>query len=94
MPLINLEQVNRRFVDVLRVFGIALFRLLRIQLDDFGKPDDGVQRRAQFMRHVGEKLGLGAIGCLGAWPSARLASIGGGLGVCCLATTAQDRDAR
>ena len=43
------EQVNSRVVDVLRVFGIPLFRLLCIELDDFRKPNDGVERRSQFM---------------------------------------------
>ncbi len=33
---------------------------------DLGKADDGVERRAQFVAHVGEELGLGLVGVLGA----------------------------
>ena len=32
----------------------------------FGKPDDGVERRAQFVRNSGDELTFGVIGALGA----------------------------
>jgi hypothetical protein len=60
----DFQQMHCRFVNVFRVFRVAILRLLRIELNDFREPDDRVQRRAQFVRHVGEKLGLRAIGCL------------------------------
>src|SRR5580704_5576629 len=59
------EQMDRGLVNVLRVFGVAILRLLRVELDDLGKSDDRVERCPQFMGHVGKELGLGAVGCLG-----------------------------
>src|SRR3546814_9189527 len=37
-----------------------------LALHDFREADDGVQRRAQLMAHVGQELRLGAVGELGA----------------------------
>src|SRR5580692_6120324 len=59
------EQIDRGLVNVLRVFGVAILRLLRVELDDLGKSDDRIERCPQFMGHVGKELGLGAVGCLG-----------------------------
>src|SRR3546814_2447831 len=62
------QQVLRALVDV---GGIALVlraaeRAQQLALHDFREADDGVQRRAQLMAHVGQELRLGAVGELGA----------------------------
>ena len=36
------------------------------RLHDFREADDGVERRAQLVTDIGEELGLGAVGLLGA----------------------------
>ena len=36
--------------------------------DDLGEAQDGVQRRAQFVAHIGEKGGLGGVGGFGLEP--------------------------
>jgi hypothetical protein len=56
------EQVHAGIADIARV--LRRVGLPRCGLDDFGKADDRVERRAQFVCHVGEELGLGAVGLL------------------------------
>ncbi len=45
---------------------------------DFGESDDGVERRAQLVAHIGEEFGLGLVGFLGAglFPGVFLGEIG------------------
>ncbi|MCH8111406.1 MAG: SLC13/DASS family transporter [Proteobacteria bacterium] len=62
----QIQQVRGAFVDV----GRGLLVLLRSKwsveflLDHSGEADDGVQRGAKFVAHVGQKLGLAAVGVL------------------------------
>ena len=43
--------------DVVGVLGLFLVQLAeQLLVQDFGEADDGVEWRAQFVRHVGEKL--------------------------------------
>ena len=54
--------------DVVAVFGV-FFRTQRAEhaaAHDFGKSDDGVERRAQLVAHIGEEFRLGLVGFLGA----------------------------
>ena len=45
--------------NVVRVLGLLLVQLAKQSLpQDFREADDGVERRAQFVRHVGEKFRL------------------------------------
>ena len=48
---------------------IHIFRLAdgseQLFLDDFGKAQNRIQWRAQFVAHAGQKFGLGAIGFVG-----------------------------
>src|SRR3546814_12481875 len=67
-PYTSLVRSLRALVDV---GGIALVlraaeRAQQLALHDFREADDGVQRRAQLMAHVGQELRLGAVGELGA----------------------------
>ena len=51
-----------------RQYSVYLSRAERAEdaaLHDLGEADDGVERRAQLVAHVGEELGLGAVGALG-----------------------------
>ena len=61
------QQMAAAAQDVAGIIEIALIAQLAEQLagDDFGKADDGVQRRAQFMAHIGQEAGLGGIGGFG-----------------------------
>ena len=63
----QVEQVAAAGVDVLGVVGVFLqaHRTEHLVLDHFREADDGVQRRAQFMAHIGQELGLGAVGEFG-----------------------------
>ncbi len=62
------EQVGAAGVDVLAVFQV--FRRAQFaehaRLHDFREADDGVERRAQLVADIGQELGLGAVGLLGA----------------------------
>src|SRR2546428_3867053 len=43
--------------NVLQIFGLLLVQLTEHVFEqDIGKPDDGVQRRAELVRHAGEEL--------------------------------------
>src|SRR3546814_2004581 len=61
------QQVRAAVVDVDGVLAVPLIahRAEQLVLDDLGEPDDGVQRRAQLVAHVGKEVGLGATGQLG-----------------------------
>ena len=49
--------------DVVGVLGLFLVQLAKESfLQHFGEADDGVERRAQLMGHVGEELGLVPVG--------------------------------
>src|SRR5215831_18119955 len=51
--------------DVLRVLGLFFVKLAEHSLaQDFRKTDDGVERRTQLVRHIGEEFRLVAIGGL------------------------------
>ena len=54
-------------MDIVRVvaIGVVADGAIHLVLDDLGKADDRVQRRAQLVTHGGEELGLGAIAGLG-----------------------------
>jgi hypothetical protein len=57
------EQVRASIVDVAdkaAQLGIELSQ--HAVLEHFGKPDDRGERRPQLVRHVGEEVGLGAVG--------------------------------
>ena len=66
-------------VDVGGIFLVSRHRVRAEQfaLHHFGEPEDGVERRAQFMAHRRQKARLGQIGALGA--AARLVGIELGL---------------
>ncbi len=54
--------------DVVTIF-LVFFRSQRSEhaaFHDLGKADDGVERRAQFVAHIGEEFGFGLVGFLGA----------------------------
>src|SRR3546814_2387140 len=53
-------------VNIAGIAVVAVAAELAVQLvqHDLGKTDDGVERRAQLVTHVGEELGLGAVGGL------------------------------
>src|SRR6185312_10859789 len=57
----------RRIVDVADIFEMALVldRPQHLLLDDVGEADDGIERSPQLVAHVGEEVGLGAVGRLG-----------------------------
>jgi len=53
----KLEQVLARLPDVADVLLLAVVEITALLLEEhLGEPDDGVQRRAQLVRHVGEEL--------------------------------------
>ena len=52
------QQVFAAAVDIVGIFTV-FFRAKRAEhpgLQDFGKPDDGIERCSQFMRHIGEEF--------------------------------------
>ena len=53
--------------DILDVGGIARIahRPEHLLVHDVGEADDGVERRAQLMAHIGQELALGMIGLFG-----------------------------
>ncbi len=61
------EQVAAALADVAGVVEIAVIAETPEQpvLHDLGEADDGVQRRAQFVAHIGEEFGFGAVGAFG-----------------------------
>ena len=68
-----------RAVDLLQVGdGMLLAQVLRVLLQHFAVTDDGIERRAQLVAHVGEKGALGPIGLLGG--GFGLLGFGGGAG--------------
>src|SRR5690349_11227349 len=54
-------------VDIARVVEIALLadRAERLPENDVREADDGVERRAQLVAHIGEDLGFRAVGSFG-----------------------------
>src|SRR5205807_4136910 len=53
------EQMATRAVDIGNVFHLLLVEIAeQLVLKDLGEPDDRVERGAQLVRHVGEKLRL------------------------------------
>ena len=60
----EVEQELAAFIDELGVFLVALMPELaeHLEVEDFGKADNGVERRAQLMAHIGEETRLGAAG--------------------------------
>ena len=60
----ELEQMSTAIENVVRVLELAVVQVAKRLVHEYlGKADDGVQRRAQLVAHVGEELALGAIGC-------------------------------
>ena len=61
------EEILAARADVAAIL-LVLLRAERAEdaaLHHLGEADDGVERRAQLVAHVGEELGLGAVGALG-----------------------------
>ena len=60
------EQMTARAMDVPDIFLVVGMAKLaeRLGAQQLGKADDGIERRAQFMAHIGEKLRFRAIGKL------------------------------
>ena len=64
----DVEQIVAAFADVAGIFAV-FFGAERSEhggFHDFGKADDGVERRAQLVAHVGEEFRFGLVGFLGA----------------------------
>ena len=61
------EEIFAAAADVGAIFLVLVGaeRAEDAALHHFGKADDGVERRAQFVAHIGEEFGLGAVGALG-----------------------------
>ena len=80
MSLISDSRCCARTVDVAAIFRILLdrFGAHRLGVDDLRKAQNGVQRRAQFVAHIGEEFRLGAAGGFGAF-ARRIRSILGRL---------------
>ena len=59
------QQVFAGTVDVLSVFLVAGHRMAphELILEDLGKAENGVERRAQFVAHGGRKWDLAALAC-------------------------------
>ena len=61
MSLISAKKMAGRTLDtVKRLDLIVALEFARILLQHFGYADDGIERRAQFVRHVGEEAGFRA----------------------------------
>src|SRR5260370_29680177 len=57
------QQMPSGLQDVLQVLRLLVIDITEHLLrEDFREPDDGIQRRPEFVAHVGEKLGLVAAG--------------------------------
>src|SRR6185436_921182 len=53
------EEMPSRFQNVVQVFGLFCIDLAEQPLgEDFREADDGIERCAQLVRHVGQKLAL------------------------------------
>ena len=63
----HVEQVLPALVDVAAILAVFLCaeRAEHARLHDLGESDDGIERRAQLMAHIGEELRLGLVGLLG-----------------------------
>ena len=64
----DFEQIVAAGQDVVTVF-LVFFRAERAEhaaAHDLGESDDGIERRAQFVAHIGEEFGFGLVGFLGA----------------------------
>src|SRR5690349_4009809 len=61
------QQVVAAVVDVRDIFGIARVAQIseKLALEDVGKPNDGIQRRAQFVTHIGKEFALGLVRLVG-----------------------------
>ena len=58
----ELEQVASAVEDVVAVFELPLVQIAKSFVGEhFRKADDGIERRAQLVAHVGEELALGEI---------------------------------
>ena len=65
----QLQQTRARIVDALQIRDKAgLVCFFRLFHQDFAVADDGVERGAQFVAHVGQEGAFGAVGCLGRFP--------------------------
>ena len=64
----DVEQVLAALVDVLAVVAVlvAADRAEHLRLHDLGEADDGVERRAQLVAHIGEEARLRLVGLFGA----------------------------
>ena len=64
----DFEQIVAAGQDVVAVFLVFLRaeRAEHAAAHDLGKSDDGVERRAQLVAHIGEEFGFGLVGFLGA----------------------------
>src|ERR1700722_113076 len=64
----DLEQILAAFADITGIFAV-FFRAQRPEhggFHDLGETDDGVERRAQLVAHIGEEFRFGLVGLLGA----------------------------
>ena len=63
----DVEQVLPAFADVTAVLVVLLGaeRPEHARLHDLGKSDDGVERRAQLVAHIGQELGFGLVRVFG-----------------------------
>ena len=61
------EQIVAARTDVAAVIGIAwrAERAVDLARHQLGKSDDGIERRAQFVAHIGEEFGFRLVGGLG-----------------------------
>ncbi len=64
----DVEQILAALADVARIFGVfrRAERPEHRRFHDLGEADDGVERGAQLMAHVGQELRLGLVGVFGA----------------------------
>jgi hypothetical protein len=63
----HVQQILAALVDVAAIFAVFIGaeRTEHRRLHDLGEPDDGVERRAQLVAHIGEEFRLGLVGLLG-----------------------------
>src|SRR6266851_932205 len=57
----TVDDVEQKYAGIMNVFGVLRITLLCldvVELDDLRKADDGVERRAQLVRHVGKEFGF------------------------------------
>ena len=64
----DVEQILPAAADVAAILAVFLGaeRAEHARLHDLGETDDGVERRAQLVAHIGEEFRLGLVGFLGA----------------------------